>query len=122
MKVISDSTSTLNSFVIKYLIEYVGEAYYATRGGPPAPFIGRGIGLAIGLFLMQVLASVLQHHFFYRSMLTGALSRGGLISCIYKKSLVLSNKSRIEYTNGKITNLMSTDTFRIGMYLIPRLS
>ena len=113
MKLTGDTILTLNTLLIKYIIEYVGEAYVASRGGPPAPSIGRGIGLAIGLFLMQLASSVLQHHFFYRSMLTGALSRSGLIACIYKKSLVLSNKSRIEYTNGKITNLMSTDTFRI---------
>lgn len=113
MKLTGDTLLTLNTLIIKYLIEYVGEAYYVTRGGPRAPSIGRGIGLAFGLFLMQLASSVLQHHFFYRSMMTGALSRGGLIACIYQKSLVLSNKSRIEYTNGKITNLMSTDTFRI---------
>lgn len=114
MKVTSDTILTLNTLIIKYLIDYVGDAYYATRGGPNAPPIGRGIGLAVGLFLMQVTSSLLQHHFFYRSMLTGALTRGGLIASIYKKSLVLSNKSRVEYTNGKITNLMSTDTYRIG--------
>lgn len=117
MKVTSDTIMTLNTLIIKYLIEYVGQAYYATRGGPPAPSIGRGLGFAFGLFLVQVASSLLQHHFFYRSMLTGALSRGALIACIYKKSLLLSNKARGEYTNGKITNLMSTDTFRIGITL-----
>lgn len=118
MKLVGDTILTLNTLIIKHLIDYVGEAYYASRGGPKAPSIGRGIGLALGLFLMQATSSILQHHFFYGSMLTGALSRGGLIACIYQKSLVLSNKSRVEYTNGKITNLMSTDTYRIGEHCL----
>lgn len=104
---------TLNALLIKALITFSGEAYYAKIASRPAPHIGRGIGLAFGVFLFQVVASFLQHHFFYRSMMTGALSRSALISNIYRKSLVLSNKSRTEFTNGKITNLMSTDSYRI---------
>ena len=71
------------------------------------------MGMAVGLAAMQTAQSFCQHHFFYRSMTTGALVRGTLISAIFRKSLVLSNKSRLEYTNGKITNLMSTDASRI---------
>ncbi|BFZ56150.1 ATP-binding cassette transporter yor1 [Savitreella phatthalungensis] len=114
MKVAGDTILTLSSIVVRHLIQFVAQAYYA-RHDPaiPKPHIGKGIGLAVGLFLMQVVNSLLQHHFFYQSMMTGALSRAGLIAAIYQKSLVLSNKSRLEYTNGKITNLMSTDTFRI---------
>lgn len=114
MKLLGDTILTLSSIVIRHLIQFVGEAYYAARDPSlPRPHVGKGVGLAIGLFLMQVVSSLLTHHFFYQSMLTGALSRSSLIACIYQKSLTLSNKSRLSYTNGKITNLMSTDTFRI---------
>ncbi|ORY83038.1 P-loop containing nucleoside triphosphate hydrolase protein [Protomyces lactucae-debilis] len=113
-KLMSDTIQTLNTLIIRALIRFVGEAYYYARDPTlPRPNIGRGVGLAVGLFLMQAASAFLTHHFFYRAMITGALCRGGLISLIYKKSLRLSNKSRTEWTNGKITNLMSTDTYRI---------
>lgn len=60
--------------------------------GAPGPDIGRGIGLAVALAGMQTVQSICQHHFFYRSMMTGAMARSALINVIYRKSLVLSNK------------------------------
>ena len=77
---------------MKALINYADEAYVAHLTGQPGPAIGRGIGLAFGLAGMQTVQSICQHHFFYRSMMTGAMARSALISVIYRKSLVLSNK------------------------------
>jgi ATP-binding cassette, subfamily C (CFTR/MRP), member 1 len=77
---------------MKALIEYANEAYAAHTTNAPAPNMGRGIGLAIALAGMQTIQSICQHHFFYRSMMTGAMARSALISVIYRKSLVLSNK------------------------------
>ena len=80
---------------MKALINYANQAYFAHQTGQPSPDIGRGIGLAIGLAGMQVAQSICQHHFFYRSMMVGAMARSALINVIYRKSLVLSNKVRI---------------------------
>ncbi|CAG8764201.1 18855_t:CDS:2 [Racocetra persica] len=44
---------------------------------------------------------------------TGFLSRTILITAIHRKVLVLSGKARNLFSNGKIINLMSTDTSRI---------
>ena len=77
---------------MKALITYALQAYEAHATGSPGPQIGRGVGLAIGLAGMQTVQSVCQHHFFYRSMMVGAMARSALISVIYRKSLVLSNK------------------------------
>jgi ATP-binding cassette, subfamily C (CFTR/MRP), member 1 len=77
---------------MKALINYADEAYLAHITGQPGPEVGRGIGLAVGLTGMQTVQSICQHHFFYRSMMVGAMARSSLISVIYKKSLVLSNK------------------------------
>ncbi|CAG8807269.1 3136_t:CDS:2, partial [Racocetra persica] len=49
----------------------------------------------------------------YFGLETGFLSRTILITAIYRKVLVLSGNARTLFTNGKITNLMSTDTTRI---------
>jgi hypothetical protein len=77
---------------MKALITYADTAYIAHQTGAPGPPIGRGVGLAIGLAAMQTVQSICQHHFFYRSMMVGAMARSALISVIYRKSLVLSNK------------------------------
>ena len=77
---------------MKALINYANEAYIAHRDGIPGPDIGKGVGLAVGLAGMQTVQSICQHHFFYRSMMVGAMARSALISVIYRKSLVLSNK------------------------------
>src|SRR5271156_3245782 len=98
---------------MKSLIQYADAAYAANISGQPGPNVGHGIGLAFALAAMQTIQSLCQHHFFYRSMMVGAMARSTLISVIYRKSMVLSNKARLEFTNGKVTNLMSTDTSRV---------
>lgn len=77
------------------------------------PPIGKGIGLAIGLFALQILSSICTHHFFYRAASTGVLLRGGLITAIYDRSLKLSSRARATLTNGKLVNHISTDVSRI---------
>jgi ATP-binding cassette, subfamily C (CFTR/MRP), member 1 len=79
---------------MKALIQYANEAYEAHVTHTPGPNVGRGVGLAVALAGMQTLQSICQHHFFYRSMMTGAMARSALISVIYRKSLVLSNRVR----------------------------
>jgi ABC-type multidrug transport system fused ATPase/permease subunit len=78
-----------------------------------APGIGSGIGMAIGLLCLQLLASVCTHHFFYRGASTGVLLRGGLITAIYRRSLRLTSRARSTLTNGKLVNHISTDVSRI---------
>ncbi|KAF0500214.1 ABC transporter [Gigaspora margarita] len=64
--------------------------------------IGMGTAMSFSLYI-------------YYARETGFLSRTILITIIYRKALVLSGKARSLFTNGKITNLMSTDTTRIDI-------
>ena len=88
---------------MKALISYANQAYEANLTGAPGPDIGRGIGLAVGLAGMQTVQSICQHHFFYRSMMIGAMARSALVNVIYRKSLLLSNKVYffLETTNAR---------------------
>ncbi|EJU01052.1 ABC protein [Dacryopinax primogenitus] len=79
----------------------------------PDPSIGRGVPMAIGLFLLTVTASLFQHQFFFRSMHTGVMARAALTTALYKRSLQLSPASRTTYPNGKLVNFLSTDISRI---------
>ncbi|KAJ6632266.1 P-loop containing nucleoside triphosphate hydrolase protein [Mycena sp. CBHHK59/15] len=73
----------------------------------------RGIGMAIGLFCVTVLASICQHQFFWRSMTTGVLARTALTGSIYKRGVRLTGKARTSLTNSAILNHVSTDVSRI---------
>ncbi|KZT73163.1 hypothetical protein DAEQUDRAFT_808686 [Daedalea quercina L-15889] len=115
LKLIADVTTTLSPLVVKALITFSTDSYYAHQAGlyDDIPPIGRGVGLAIGLLLMQVLTSLCTHHFFYRATSTGVLLRGGLITAIYSRSMQLTTRARTVLTNGKLVNHISTDVSRI---------
>lgn len=99
---------------LKAIINFGTESYAGRHFHTnPVPSIGRGIGLVIGLLIMQVCASLGVHHFFYRGASTGVLVRGGLITAIYSRSLRLTSRARSSLTNGKLVNHISTDVSRI---------
>ncbi|KAK1247857.1 hypothetical protein MKX07_000745 [Trichoderma sp. CBMAI-0711] len=149
----------LSPFVLRYLIQFATDAYIAHVSDAPPPHIGRGLGLAIGVTLMQIVQSVCISHFIYRGMMMGGQSRAVLISMIYEKSMVISGRAKAGgikeaavpeaseqeesdkskgkgkgkdgekdkkkgekgapghdgsgWSNGRITNLMSVDTYRV---------
>ncbi|ORY72006.1 P-loop containing nucleoside triphosphate hydrolase protein [Pseudomassariella vexata] len=138
-------------FTLRYLIQFAQDAYDASLSGQPPPHIDRGIGLVIGVTIMQILQSLGINHFIYRGMMIGGQARATLISLIYEKSMVISGRARAGgekptenpaekplgenesknkkknkkdandgpendgtgWSNGKIVNLMSVDTYRI---------
>ncbi|KAI1805517.1 P-loop containing nucleoside triphosphate hydrolase protein [Daldinia bambusicola] len=124
----------MSPFTLRYLIQFAQEAWDASRTGAPPPKIGAGIGLVIGVTVMQILQSLGVNHYIYRGSMVGAQSRAVLISLIFEKSMVLSNRARAGskegtdkeggdkgvisgdgtgWGNGKILNLMSVDTHRV---------
>ncbi|KAG5355964.1 Oligomycin resistance ATP-dependent permease YOR1 [Yarrowia sp. B02] len=111
-KIIFDCAQTLNPLVSRQLISFVGDRY---THAPPG--IGRGVGLAIGVTLMIAVASYFMNMMLYYSMMMGAQCRAVLSHSIYKKSLNLSAKSRLKYTNGQITNLLGTDCHKVDFCL-----
>ncbi|KAK6529948.1 hypothetical protein TWF281_009098 [Arthrobotrys megalospora] len=149
-RLMADLLLVLTPQMIRYLITFVQNAYL----GRPEP-IGRGIGLAIGLVVMQWSVSIFVSQFLYQGMLTGGMARATLISMIYEKSTTISSRARavgrlagtddskelsdkekkllekeekkrikrakggavsdaiLGYPNGKVVNLMGTDTWRV---------
>ncbi|KAI0379954.1 ATP-binding cassette transporter protein YOR1-like protein [Hypomontagnella monticulosa] len=151
----------MSPFTLRYLIQFAQEAWDASQNGTPPPEIGAGIGLVIGVTVMQILQSLGVNHFIYRGMMIGGQARAVLISLIYEKSMVLSGRARAGgskdgagdsaengqnekgkenakktekasksgdgvkvdnagvsgdgtgWSNGKIVNLMSVDTYRV---------
>ncbi|KAL2162634.1 hypothetical protein VTH06DRAFT_6470 [Thermothelomyces fergusii] len=91
---VSSILQVLSPFVLRYLIQFAADAYVASLRGLPAPHIGRGVGLVIGVTCMQILQSLATNHFIYRGMLVGGMTRASLISLIYEKSVVISGRAR----------------------------
>ncbi|KDR78881.1 hypothetical protein GALMADRAFT_244520 [Galerina marginata CBS 339.88] len=113
LKVVGDTAQVTSPLVVKAIIKFATESYSGHMLHQPVPSIGKGIGLTFVLLAMQLVASLCTHHFFYRSMSTGVLIRGGLITAIYDRSLRLTSRARSTLTNGKLVNHISTDVSRI---------
>ncbi|KAF9234111.1 ABC protein [Melanogaster broomeanus] len=109
--VIGDTSQLMGPIVLKSLITLAEERAAARETGEPAPSVGRGVGMALGLFLLTVTTSVCTHQvqFFWRSMATGVLARAALIASIYERGVNLTGKARVKLTNATLVNHISTD-------------
>jgi ATP-binding cassette subfamily C (CFTR/MRP) protein 1 len=108
-KIVSDCAQALTPLLTKHLISFI-----EFRTELP---VGQGIGYALGICGLFLINSFFLNVFFFRAMMTGAQTRTVLSHAIYTKSLRLSGKARITFTNGKLTNLLSTDCHRIDFAL-----
>ena len=108
-KVIGDLSQLFAPLVTRNLIEFAQEKARNRAADLPEPNIGRGIGDAIGLLVLTLMASVWQHAFFYRSMATAVMLRAGLTRIIFDKSLILTQEARLRFNNGKLMAHLSTD-------------
>ncbi|KAK8017660.1 hypothetical protein PG993_013986 [Apiospora rasikravindrae] len=84
----------MSPFTLRYLIQFSQDAYVASQRGEPAPHIGAGVGLVIGVTVMQLLQSMGVNHFIYRGMMIGGQVRGVLIGTIFEKSMIISGRAR----------------------------
>ncbi|GAA6060372.1 hypothetical protein JCM10212_004556 [Sporobolomyces blumeae] len=112
-KVIGDLAQTTSPLVTRQIILFVQSSYAASRAGEPLPGIGKGVGLAVGLFFMQIIYSIFTANTFSRGGQCGVLARGALIASSYRKALKMSGKSRVTITNSKLVSHISTDISRI---------
>ncbi|KAF2810073.1 P-loop containing nucleoside triphosphate hydrolase protein [Mytilinidion resinicola] len=90
----SSLLQSLAPFVLRYLINFSVEAYVAKTYGRPAPSVGKGIGLVIGITLMQMVQSMATNHFMYRGMMIGGQARAVLIAVIFDKAMRLSGRAK----------------------------
>ncbi|KAF2647780.1 ABC multidrug transporter-like protein [Lophiostoma macrostomum CBS 122681] len=81
-------------YVLRYLINFALKAYIAQHTGAPAPNIGEGIGLVIGITAMQFTQSLATNHFMYRGMMVGGQARAVLIAVIFDKAMRLSGRAK----------------------------
>ena len=111
---VSSILQVMSPFTLRYLISFASRAYLAQHTHTKAPHIANGIGLVIGITLMQMLQSMCTNHFIYRGQIVGAQSRGTLITLIFEKSIRLSGRAKaggkaIDVEPGKEENVVITN-------------
>lgn len=79
------------------------------------------MGLAFTLLIMSEISSLCLNHCFQRSLCTGVLLRGGLITAIYTKSLRFTGRSRAKIPSGKLVNHISTGKHSSSTAAVPTL-
>ncbi|KAF7965153.1 hypothetical protein HWV62_45382, partial [Athelia sp. TMB] len=112
-KVISDVSQLMAPLIIRAIITFSQQHYAAKKAGTTPPSIGHGIGLAITIFVLNEIASIGQHQYYWRSMATGILARGALIGSVYKRGVHLTGEARTTLTNAALMNHLSTDISRV---------
>jgi ATP-binding cassette, subfamily C (CFTR/MRP), member 1 len=91
---ISALLQVFSPFTTRYLIQFATDAWYAQKNNTPAPNIGHGVGLVIGITFMQVCQTMATNHFIYRGMMVGGECRAVLINAIFEKSLLISGRAK----------------------------
>ncbi|KAI0087238.1 multidrug resistance-associated ABC transporter [Irpex rosettiformis] len=123
LKLAADTLKTTTPLLNRRLLTWLTNSFVFYKAGPQAAAlagidrpqgVGYGIGLAIALFAMQEVSSLMTNHFMQSSMIIGTSMRTSLIGAIFRKSLRLSGQSRNVHSVGKITTMISTDTTRLN--------
>ncbi|KAG0695819.1 P-loop containing nucleoside triphosphate hydrolase protein [Suillus ampliporus] len=114
-KLLQDSLAFLQPQLLRWLLAYIS-SYQSTKGAAnllvgPSPL--EGYAIAIIMFVASMTQTVILHQYFQICFETGMRVRAGLVTAIYKKSLVLSSDERGSRASGDIVNLMSVDASRL---------
>ncbi|PYI11617.1 ATP-binding cassette transporter protein YOR1-like protein [Aspergillus sclerotiicarbonarius CBS 121057] len=135
----SSICQVMTPFTLRFLIQWVTASYSAQGANDQSQCFGRQIGLVFAIMDMQLIQSAGTNQFIYRGFMVGAQARGVLISAIFEKALRISGKARagtalvedklnkateqkvksktaeVGWPNGRVMNMMSTDTSRIEL-------
>ncbi|KAG0695817.1 P-loop containing nucleoside triphosphate hydrolase protein, partial [Suillus ampliporus] len=114
-KLLQDSLAFLQPQLLRWLLAYIS-SYQSTKGAAnllvgPSPL--EGYVIAIIMFVAAMTQNVILHQYFQICFETGMRVRAGLVTAIYKKTLVLSTDERGSRASGDIVNLMSVDASRL---------
>lgn len=90
----SNILTVLSPFTLRYLISFSTQAYYAQETHSSGQLIGHGVGLVIGVTLMQITQSLATNHYLYRGQMVGGEVRGVLTNVIFEKAMRLSGRAK----------------------------
>ncbi|KAK7052301.1 multidrug resistance-associated ABC transporter protein [Favolaschia claudopus] len=99
-----------------YIVYHASDAAKASGQLPKPQGIGYGIGLAVALFAMQEVSSLMTNHSQQAMETVGLSVRTGIIGSVFRKSMRLSARARLEHTVGQTTTIISTDSVRLDRF------
>ncbi|WVR05627.1 hypothetical protein IAU60_002649 [Kwoniella sp. DSM 27419] len=108
-KAVYDLLNFLQPQLLRLLLSFVS-SYGTDHPMPPIA----GFAISILMFVSANIGTAILHQYFQRCFDTSMRIRGGLVTLIYRKSLVLSNGEKSGRTTGDIVNLQSVDAVRIS--------
>ncbi|KAL5035647.1 hypothetical protein RTP6_003309 [Batrachochytrium dendrobatidis] len=117
LRLVSDMAGVFAPYLIKYVVTFVVDSRIAIISGKDAPPLAYGMGLAVAMFALQIVSTLLQNFFFYLSLSSGMALRAAFVGMIYRKSMRLTSAARQDFNSGKVTNIVSTDVARIETFL-----
>ncbi|KAJ3146316.1 hypothetical protein HDU89_006302 [Geranomyces variabilis] len=116
-KFLADLAILFSPFIIKYILQFVRQSQIDDAMGQEMPPLSKGFGYILGLFGLQIFASICSAQFFLISVTQGMAMRTALTSAIYRKSLRLSPLARQDYNAGKVMTILATDTARVESFV-----
>jgi ABC-type multidrug transport system fused ATPase/permease subunit len=99
-KFFNDASQFLGPMMLQLLIENTTSRH---------PDLQKGVLLALGMFLGQVVGAIAECQYFQIVMRTGMHVRSAMVISIFKKATILSPEGRGEHSSGKIANMISSD-------------
>ncbi|KAJ7591654.1 multidrug resistance-associated ABC transporter [Mycena floridula] len=119
LKLCSDTLKTTTPLLTKVILAWLSESYAYHRLPDDVKAsvvkprgIGYGIGLGFALFAMQEVASLMSNHYTHLVMINGLYLRSAVIGNVFRKSLRLSGRARLDHSVGQITTMISADATR----------
>lgn len=112
-RLIGSFLQSISPLIMQAIVTFAMESFDASSNNVDSPSVSKGLILSTFLFLNLAAATLFIQWSHWEAVQSGILARTILITSINRKSMVLSPSSRTLFTEGKITNLMSTDTTRI---------
>ena len=108
-KVINDMLSFSQPQLLAALL-----AFASSYTSPSPDPLYNGVLISIGMLLASLIQAVFIHQYYQGCFRLAMKIDSSLVNQVYKKSLRLSNKARLGYSVGEITNLMAVDSSRLG--------
>lgn len=104
LKLVHDILMFLNPQLLKLLISFAND---------PDTYLWTGYLYSILLFVVALIQSLCLQYYFQMCFVLGINVRTTIMASVYKKSLILSNRARKQYTVGETVNLMSVDAQKL---------
>lgn len=89
----------------------------ASHAGSSTPGPGRGIALAIGIFLLNMMSVLALQQAFIRAEGAGVLVRATLIQSIYQRTFQMSVGAKAKIPDGRLLTHLSADVSRVDRSL-----